>query len=78
MPNEQLMTNFVNAHALGLCWMGIILFHISIMHARLKRKKKSYVYAQAHQVSHMIFFWGSYPARRVFLKVDTRPTLVDT
>ncbi len=24
------------------------------------------------------FFWGSYPARRVFLKVDTRPTLVDT
>jgi hypothetical protein len=69
--------------------MGIILFHIYNACSSEKKKKKSnvyaqqasicqkYIYAQACQVSHMVLF-GSYPARRVFRKVDTRPTMVDT
>ncbi len=73
MPNE-LMTNFVNAHAqVYVQWASS--FSISIMHARLKkRKKKSYVYAQqasicqkyiyaqACQVSHMVFLVHTLPA----------------
>jgi len=72
MPNE-VITNFVNAHAqVYVQWASS--FSISIMHARLKKIKISYVYAkqasicqkyiyaQACQVSHMVFLVHTLPA----------------
>jgi hypothetical protein len=87
MPNE-LMTKIVNAHAqVYVQWASS--FSISIMHAHLKKKEKvlclcpaGFNFSKIHLCPGLpgftYGFFGSYPARRVFLKVDTRPAIVET